>query len=132
MKKFFICLYICLFPSAAFGCMVASSGPKYDHLIKIVKLVEKNKYQVSIPKDLDPFTSNPTATLVYSLKYGDNTYQYKYRYKKLNLKKLESRLVGTFTVKMKEHEKSYVSIHWLPVLSGLCGTNAKAFILGVE
>lgn len=127
-------MLLSLFSSGTFGCQVASSGPKYDHLIKVVKLPEKNKYKVTIPNlKRKLLLVAPTAALVYSTKTGSNIYpRNKYRRKRLELNKNDDGFFSYFSLEATEKEKIFVHVHWAPLLGGLCGANAKAYVLAAE
>jgi len=128
----YLLLFLCLLISNhSFGCMIGESGPEYDKLIKLKKLDDLGRYQVSIPSKLDAFSGEPVVTVYQHLSNFESGEWFKAILEgiiKVAMSANEEKLTGIFQINLDKYAKFDVSVYWPPIQSGLCSTSGELSI----
>ncbi len=129
MKSTLMFLFVFM-ASTANACFSPIKGEKYDSLLKITKLKEKNHYQIVVPQYLDKDREAAQIILAYS-KNGAGGIPIYEKNEILEPTLINGKFVAKFEV-AQQKEQPYIVVMWWHKMDGMCGIQANSQYLEVE
>ncbi len=128
--KIVLLLLFLVASSSSYACFTPIKGDEYDSQVVVVKLGDKNHYQVTVPRYMKDMPQQAEIILAYTTGTSGGIPIYQ-KNEMLKAKVVGDKLVATFKV-VKQKKQPYLVVMWWPEMGGMCGIQANTPYLVVE